>query len=119
MGGILLWKDKENFLRLDRGTRGPHEVSLQGCLGNQDVIIGRGRLPAERMILRLERQGSRVNALCSADGQSWFTVGYAEFPVEDPLEVGLHAIGAIDRTIYAGAYPEGTAIRIISFDLWG
>src|SRR5260370_29214829 len=73
MGGILLWKDQENFLRLDRGTRGPHEVSFQGCLGNQHIIIGRGRLPAERLSLRLERQSSRVNALCSADGQNWFT----------------------------------------------
>jgi regulation of enolase protein 1 (concanavalin A-like superfamily) len=117
MGGMLLWKDKQNFLRLDRGTRGPHEVSFQGCLGNQDVIIGRGRLPAERMFLRLERLGPRVSALCSADGQEWFTVGHAEFPIEDPLEVGLHAIGAIDRTLYPGAYPEGTAIRFESTEL--
>jgi regulation of enolase protein 1 (concanavalin A-like superfamily) len=119
MGGILLWKGKENFLRLDRGTRGPHEVSFQGCLGNQDVIIGRGHLPAERVILRLERLGPRVRALCSADGQEWFTVGHAEFPVEDPLEVGVHAIGAIDRTLYPGPYPEGTAIRFESFQLLG
>ncbi|MBI1926353.1 hypothetical protein HYR99_19175 [Candidatus Poribacteria bacterium] len=28
-----------------------------------------------------------------------------------PVEVGLHAIGAIDRTIYHVAFPEGTAIR--------
>jgi hypothetical protein len=33
-------------------------------------------------------------------------------------EVGLHAIGSIDRTLYPGAYPEGTAIRFESFDLW-
>jgi hypothetical protein len=118
MGGILLWQNKENCLRLDRGARGPHEVSFQGCLGNQDVIIGRGRLPAERMFLRLERLGSRVHALCSADGQNWYTVGYAEFPVQDPLAVGLHAIGSINRTIYHGAYPDGTAIRFESFDLW-
>jgi hypothetical protein len=118
IGGVLLWKDQGNFLRLDRGALGPHEVSFQGCLGNQDVIIGRGRLPAARLFLRLERQGPRVNALCSADGQNWFTVGHAEFPVEDPLEVGLHAIGNIDRTLYHGAYPEGTAIRFESFDRW-
>ena len=37
---------------------------------------------------------------------------------EDPLEVGLHATGAIDRTLYPGAYPEGTAIRLKSFELW-
>ena len=111
MGGLLLWKDKANYLRLERGTRGEHEISFQGCLGKKNAIIGRGRLPAEPIFLRLERLGSRVNALCSTDGQSWFTVGHAEFPIEDPLEVGLHAIGSIDRTLYHGAYPEGTAIR--------
>jgi hypothetical protein len=31
---------------------------------------------------------------------------------------GLHAIGAFDRMIYPGAYPEGTAIRFESFELW-
>ena len=36
---------------------------------------------------------------------------------EDPLEVGLHATGAIDRTLYPGAYPEGTAVRFVSFHL--
>lgn len=128
IGGLLLWKDRQNFLRLDRGIRGEHEISLEGCLGNQDVIIGRGRLESAsrrvsgssgRVFLRLERVGDRVNALCSADGERWFTVGQVAFPVEDPVQVGLHAIGNIDRTIYHGAYPEGTAIRFESFHLWG
>jgi hypothetical protein len=60
-----------------------------------------------------------VNALCSADGEAWFTVGGVAFPVEDPVEIGLHAIGNIDRTIYHGAYPEGTAIRFEAFEVWG
>jgi regulation of enolase protein 1 (concanavalin A-like superfamily) len=72
-----------------------------------------------RVFLRLERVGDRVNALCSADGETWFTVGHVPFPVEDPLQVGLHAIGNIDRTIYRGAYPDGTAIRFESCQLWG
>jgi hypothetical protein len=59
-----------------------------------------------------------MSALCSADGEQWFTVGYAAFPVEDPVQVGVHAIGNIDRTVYHGAYPEGTAIRFESFQLW-
>jgi tetratricopeptide (TPR) repeat protein len=118
IGGILLWKDRENFLRLERGTRGTWEVSFQGCLDNRDVIIGRGRLPGERLFLRLERRGGHVRALCSSDDQAWFTVGQTEFPTENPLEVGLHAIGSIDRTIYPGAYPNGTAIGFQSFGLW-
>ncbi|MFQ5795283.1 MAG: hypothetical protein ACE5JP_09570 [Candidatus Bipolaricaulia bacterium] len=119
IGGILLWKDKENFLRLDKGTRGTDEVSFMGCLGNEDVFIGRGHLACERAFLRLERLGGRVNALCSADGVNWYTAGSAGFLVENPVKVGVCAIGAIDRTIYHGAYPEGTAIRFESFQLRG
>jgi hypothetical protein len=62
--------------------------------------------------------GREVKALCSADGQNWFTCGQVEFPVEDLLEVGLYAIGNIDRTIYSGAFLEGTAIRFESFHVW-
>jgi hypothetical protein len=95
------------------------------------VLIGRGQIPIDksadqqmgkpsgRVFLHLERAVDRVNALCSADGVSWFTVGHVAFPAEDPLQVGLHAIGNIDRTIYRGAYPDGTAIRFESFQLWG
>ena len=118
IGGILLWKDKENYLRLDRGIRGKNEISLEGCLENKDVIIGRGRLVSERVFWRLERLGSKVNAFCSADGTDWFTVGSVEFTVDDPVEVGLHAIGGINRIIYPGAFPEGTAIRFEGFQLW-
>src|SRR5207249_1215835 len=118
IGGILIWKERQNFLRLDRGTRGEHEISFTGCLENRDLVLGRGRLPAERVFLRLERLGDRVNALCSAEGQSWFTVGHVEFPSVDPVEVGLFAVGSIDRMIYPGAYPEGTAIHFESFQLW-
>lgn len=119
MGGILLWKDQENYLRLDKGTQGAYEISFIGCLGNEDVVIGRGRLASERVFLRLERLGSRVYALCSTDGTDWYTVGSVEFSVEDPVEVGVYAIGWIDRTIYPGAYPDGTAIRFESFQVWG
>jgi DNA-binding SARP family transcriptional activator/energy-coupling factor transporter ATP-binding protein EcfA2 len=125
-GGLLLWQDRKNWLRLDKGTWGEHEITFMGCLENQDVLIGRGRLSwkgkpldaSGRVFLRLERIGGRVNAFCSADGKSWFVVGNVAFPVEKPVQVGLHAIGSIDRTIYHGAHPDGTAIRFESFQLW-
>jgi predicted ATPase/DNA-binding SARP family transcriptional activator len=123
IGGLVLWKDEKNYLRLDRGSRGPDEVAFQGCLGNEDMIIGRGRLDvgnsSDQIILRLERVGDQLRALCSADGTQWFTVGSVGFPIEIPVQVGLHAIGEIDRTVYHGAYPEGTAIRFKSFTMWG
>jgi tetratricopeptide (TPR) repeat protein len=132
IGGVLLWKDRQNYLRLDRGVLGEHEILFSGCLANKDIVIGRGRLPetagvlpgqagpreTSAIFLRLERLGHHVKALCSADGQAWYTVGQVEFLVEDSVEVGLHAIGNIDRTIYRGAYPDGTAIRFESFQVW-
>jgi tetratricopeptide (TPR) repeat protein len=119
LGGLLLWKDAKNFLRLERGSKGKCEITFERCLGNKHRIVGRGRLVSEQIFLRLERRGSRVDALCSADGQGWFTVGHADFSVEGPVQVGLHALGQIDRSLYPGAYPEGTAIRFESFDMWG
>ena len=42
-----------------------------------------------------------------------------EFPADDPVSLGLCAIGQIDRMIYPRACPDGTAIRFERFDLWG
>jgi hypothetical protein len=128
MGGLVLWKDRENFLRLDVGAGGEREISYRGSVGGAGRMFGRGHLPEAgasaqpgsraRVLLRLERRGNRVRALCSADGDVWFTVGEVEFPVADPIAVGLFAVGMINRTIYPGAYPDGTAIRFESFRLW-
>ena len=99
------------------GVRGQYEASLEGCIDNQDVVIGRGWLPAEQFVLRLERTGDFVHALCSADDEQWYSVGEVEFVADDSLQVGLYAISNIDRTIYHGAFPEGTAIRFTEFRL--
>lgn len=117
-GGLLLWKDEENYLSLNWGRGGRHEICLEGCVGREDMVFGRGRLPAERTFLRLERRGARVDALCSADGDTWWSVGHASFLADDPVQIGLCAIGMIDRTVYPGAYREGTAIRFETFRLW-
>ena len=49
-------------------------------------------------------------------GGSWRSAGQATFPADDPVEVGLYAVGMIDRTIYHGAFPDGTAIRFEAFE---
>ena len=68
--------------------------------------------------LRLQWRAGQVAASCSADGAQWFAVGRTPFAAQGPIQVGVHAIGNIERTIYRGAYPEGTAIRFSSFGLW-
>jgi len=134
IGGLLIWSDDRHYLRLDRGLAGDREVTLLGSMDDgQDQVIGRGKLPGSasnetqtqsqavdggQIWLRLERFGDRITAFCSADGEEWFTVGHVPFPVRDPVHVGVYASGEINRTIYRGAYPDGTAIRFESFELW-
>ncbi|MCE7985245.1 MAG: DUF1349 domain-containing protein [Caldilinea sp. CFX5] len=111
IGGLLLWHDQENYVRLTWGEYGAAAVTLAGCIANSDQMLGRGRLShTGQVYLRLERRGPQVRALCSADGQAWFCAGQVALPSVEELSVGLHAIGKIDRTFYPGAYPAGTAI---------
>jgi hypothetical protein len=119
IGGLLLWKDKRNFLRVISGYRWPGEISFEGLRAGEPLSFGRGRLPAERVHLRMERIGETVRALCSADGHDWFTVGQASFPVADPVQVGLHAIGWLDHWFYHGECWNGTAIRFECLEVWG
>lgn len=121
IGGIVICKDKDNYLYVVRGETGRDDIALMGWLDKDYALIGRGRLVSERVILRLEMIDGRVKALCSTDGEQWYTVGGTDLAVKYPVEVGLCAFGLHrnNRVIYHGAYPEGTAIRFESFELWG
>jgi hypothetical protein len=123
IGGLLLWQDEENYLSVNVGFWGEHQVLFEGCLDNQDTITGRGLLPhderaGQKVFLCLKRAEDNVSAFCSADGEQWFTVGKMKFSTGDLIQVGLCAFGDIDRAIYRGAYPDGSAIRFESFRLW-
>ena len=119
IGGILLWADADNYLRVERGFQGPHDVSFSGRIDAADTRFGRGRLAADRVHLRIERRGDTVRALCSGDGRDWSSIGEASFAVDGPMSVGMHALAGIDRTIYRGEHREGAAIRFESFTLRG
>jgi class 3 adenylate cyclase/tetratricopeptide (TPR) repeat protein len=126
VGGLLLWENESSYLTLTWGLQGRRDISFGGCVNGKDVLVGRGRLPSisgeaglERVHLRLERRGDRVRAFCSADGLEWFTVGDVSVPVAESAQVGVHAVGNIDRLIYGGAHPAGTAIQFGPFQLWG
>lgn len=121
IGGLFLSKDEHDWLTLHRGFGGRRVIRFEGCLAGVDVVIGRGLVPhkyADRVVLRLERLGDRVRALCSPDAAEWFTVGETAFPLDDPVQVGLVAFGHINRAEYPGEHRHGSAIRFESFDLW-
>lgn len=118
MGGLAIWQDQSNFLHLERGSFSRHELTVKGCFGGEDRVIGRGRLDSEKTFLRLERAGNRVRALCSADGREWYSVGETMIPFNNKIQVGLFGSGWIDRSYYHGSFPEGAAIRFESFRAW-
>jgi tetratricopeptide (TPR) repeat protein len=117
VGGLALWKSQRDYLRLDVGSLAPHNVAFGGCIDNRDIVVGRGRLPAGPLWLRLERTGPTVSALCSPDGAQWYSVGSVSFPVEDPVDVGLFVDGMVRPEIYPRAYAAGSEGRFASFEL--
>ena len=118
MGGLLLWHDLRNFVRLDRGARGPAEISFMGCLGGEDALFGRGRLPASAVTLRLDCRARRVRAFCCADDQEWFTVGEVGLTADAPWWVGFFAAGYVDRTLYPGPGVAGGALHVQALKFW-
>jgi tetratricopeptide (TPR) repeat protein/regulation of enolase protein 1 (concanavalin A-like superfamily) len=121
MGGILIWKDRDSFLRFERGVYGQNEMRLHGYVYGKRQVAGRGLLQVEddnEVHLRVERSGDEFTSYCSTDGENWLTCGKMILPMDDPIQVGIHAIGMIDRTIYCGAYKEGTATVFRNFRIW-
>lgn len=119
IGGLLVWLSDQYWFCLEIGGRGTDEVMLRGFMNYTDLVFGRGQLKASRVCLRLERRGNWLSGLCSADGKEWFYVGGCELSTIEPLRLGLHAAGHINRLVYPGAYPEGTAIRFDEVWVWG
>jgi hypothetical protein len=119
IGGLVVWADEGNYLRLDWGMMGRQSILFLGCLDNVDVLIGRGApsWQGDRRYLRLERIGDGVRALCSKDGRQWFTAGQATLSCEQ-VSVGLYAAGQIDRALYPGHHRAGAAIAFDGVRLW-
>ena len=126
MGGLLVWKDRDNFLRFEIGVHGQHEVRLHGYVGGKYQVAGRGLLSSGRdkeIYLRLERTGEQFPAYCSVEcgstlPQNWLTCGKLTLPLNDPIQIGIHDIGMIDRTIYCGSFKDGTTTLFRRFRLW-
>jgi regulation of enolase protein 1 (concanavalin A-like superfamily) len=94
VGGILVWKDEENLIRFERGIYRADEMNLAGFIQGEYDRFGRGMLVSDVVYLRLERIGDRFSAYCSSDGESWMTCGAVDFPAEDQIQVGIHAMAS-------------------------
>jgi predicted ATPase/class 3 adenylate cyclase/regulation of enolase protein 1 (concanavalin A-like superfamily) len=94
-GGLLVWKDVNNFIRFEKGMRGKNNMELSSGIDSKWEFFGRGMLVSDAVYLRIERMGNIFSAYCSSDGENWLTCGEVNFPAEDPIQVGIHAIGNI------------------------
>jgi hypothetical protein len=118
LGGICIWQDEDHFFHLEKGSLGKEDLTFKGCAGSRAMIFGRGRLRSEATWLRMERDEGVVRALCSPNGQEWFSLGEARVDLAEALETGIYCSGWIDRSYYHGAFPQGAAIRFDSFQLF-
>jgi tetratricopeptide (TPR) repeat protein len=100
IGGLLIWKDKENYLQFQRGERG--HIRFSGMINGEFDDLGRGLLASEIVYLRLEKIDDKISAYCSEDGTNWLTCGYIgathASPLQDPIQVGIYAIGENTET---------------------
>jgi class 3 adenylate cyclase/tetratricopeptide (TPR) repeat protein len=121
IGGLVLWHSGKDFMNVTWGFGGPGGVVFRGYVRNEQLVVGRGWLAdaEEQIHLRMERRAGRVRALCSPDGEQWYQVGEAGWDVDGPVQIGLHAIGDMDRLVYPGSFAEGTAIAFRDVRVWG
>jgi len=111
VGGLLVWKDENNYIRFERGMHGTNEIGLSGSVeGNWDHF-GRGMLVSDIIYLRIERIEDKLSAYCSNDGEDWLICGEVSFPIDYPIQIGVHAIGSLGSR--GGSMP--TAIRFDYF----
>ncbi len=95
VGGLLVWKDRENYIRFDKGMDLEDAISLFGSVQGKWDYFGRGLLASDVVYFRLERMGDMLSAYCSHDGVNWMTCGQKALPAEDPIQVGIHATGGV------------------------
>ena len=103
-GGILVWKNENRFVRLDK-TSALHafrgDIRFETHVNRRYQAIGRGSQKSVMNFLRLERTRHEFQAYCSTDGQNWQSCGTATVVMQDPVMVGMHALcpGNIPPTV--------------------
>jgi hypothetical protein len=95
VGGLWVWEDRENSIRFERGMDLENEISFSARVQGERNCLGRSMLASDVLHLRMERMGDTFSAYCSGDGVNWLTCGEVKFPAEDPIQVGIHAIGGV------------------------
>ncbi|HTU22837.1 MAG TPA: trypsin-like peptidase domain-containing protein [Gemmataceae bacterium] len=109
-GGILLWNDSANFIRLERaamrrGNRITSTVAFEEWEGGYSGASHTQTYRQGDCYLRLERRGSRILGAVSSDGRSWKVLKPIDTVWRSKLKVGLMAIST-SRQPFAATFEE-------------
>lgn len=102
-GGLLIWKDQNNFARLSFGSLFRSETQTDATF---DVVtrpdlsrtVDTEALPGSEALLRMNRRGSVITASFSEDGTTWRLLGQRYFP--DLPETVVAGIDSLDLAHY-------------------
>lgn len=118
IGGVVFWVSSQNFVCLGRGQFGTGDLVFYGLCDGELKGWGQVRISDVSLHLRLMRDGDRVLASCSRDGQRWVLVGEAIVNFAPKLKVGMFTSGYVEPYVYLQIHQAGTAMLFQNFRLW-
>lgn len=101
-GGILVWQDKGNYVRLEIATeiyRGKvrHYANFE-YRNDYKLAFTRGQLADSGTAdLSLERQGNEITAKFSTDGTEWFKFPVLNVDLPEDINIGIIGINTASR----------------------
>ncbi len=100
--GLLVWKDADNFLRLERRySNDGQAVVICADVGGTGTIQ-QAIFSETTTYLRMVRQGNVFSSYYSSDGINWSLLADTTMAVVDPVEVGLMMVNSWqDNPTYA------------------
>ena len=99
-GGLLIWKDKNNFIRLELPAfYWADTIYYAANLNGKFIHPGVHPLVTKEAWLRIERKCDRFTGYVSTDKKNWYRCGWLDMPAEDPIKIGIYAINPTLSTI--------------------
>jgi regulation of enolase protein 1 (concanavalin A-like superfamily) len=71
-GGLLVWKDQDNYVRFERGIHFKNELNFECANKGKLKALARDYAAGDPTWLRLTRRGSTFTAAYSFNGVDWF-----------------------------------------------
>jgi regulation of enolase protein 1 (concanavalin A-like superfamily) len=103
-GGLLVWTDQQNYIRLERAAMNRNgtvqmSVTMETRSNGRVQMNGNLDLPEQEVYLRIRRAGGQILGAVSRDGQQWRNVGTVNAPFPAKIQAGLSAVNAAQQPL--------------------